>query len=61
MCWDNAFAEYFFSHLKTEFFHLERFGSRFAARTGVMDYIEGIPSVSAHTNHQTSTEEHLAA
>jgi len=35
--WDNAVAENFFSHLKTEFYHHERYGSRLAARTGVMD------------------------
>ncbi|MBP1235007.1 hypothetical protein JOE40_000475 [Arthrobacter sp. PvP102] len=41
VCWDNAVAETFFSHLKTEFYHHERFGFRLAARTAVMDYIEG--------------------
>ena len=33
VCWDNAVAENFFSHLKTEFYHHQRFGSRLAART----------------------------
>ncbi len=41
VCWDNAVAENFFSHLKTEFYHHQRFSSRIAARTAVMDYIEG--------------------
>jgi putative transposase len=41
VCWDNAVAENFFSHLKTDFYHHERFGSRFVARTAVTDYIEG--------------------
>ncbi|BCW48008.1 hypothetical protein StoSoilB13_03500 [Arthrobacter sp. StoSoilB13] len=40
VCWDNAVAENFFSHLKTEFYHHQRYPSRLAARTGVMDYIE---------------------
>lgn len=30
-----------FSHLETKVFHHERFGSRLAVRTAVMDYIEG--------------------
>jgi hypothetical protein len=41
LCWDNAVAENFFWHLKTEFYHHERFGFRLAARTAVTDYIEG--------------------
>jgi transposase InsO family protein len=74
MCWDNAVAENFFSHLKTEFYHHERFGSRLAARTAVMDYIEGwynrrrpnrraggIPPATAHAAHQTSVQEPLVA
>jgi putative transposase len=74
VCWDNAVAENFFSHLKTEFYHHERFGSRLAARTAVMDYIEGwynrrrpnrraggIPPATAHAAHQTSVQEPLAA
>jgi putative transposase len=74
VCWDNAVAENFFSHLKTEFYHHERYGSRLAARTGVMDYIEGwynrrrpnrraggIPPATAHANHNTSAQEPLAA
>lgn len=40
VCWDNAVAENFFSHLKTEFYHHERFETRLAARTAVMGYIE---------------------
>jgi putative transposase len=74
VCWDNAVAENFFSHLKTEFYHHHRFGSRLAARTAVMTYIEGwynrrrpnrraggIPPATAHTNHHTSAQEPLAA
>ena len=40
VCWDNAVAENFFSHLKAEFYHHHSFTSRLAARTSVMDYIE---------------------
>lgn len=40
VCWDNAVAENFFSHLKTEFYHHHRFATRLAARTAVMNYIE---------------------
>lgn len=40
VCWDNAVAENFFSHLKTEFYHHESFGTRLEARTAVMEYIE---------------------
>ncbi|GAB3551974.1 hypothetical protein GCM10027404_21890 [Arthrobacter tumbae] len=36
VCWDNAVAENFFSHLKTEYYHHHSFASRLAARTGVM-------------------------
>jgi putative transposase len=74
VCWDNAVAENFFSHLKTEFYHHHRFGSRLAARTAVMDYIEGwynrrrpncraggAPPVTAHTAYQTTVQEPLAA
>jgi|SRR5699024_3112004 len=38
--WDNAVAENFFSHLKTEFYHPESFSTRLEARTAVMEYIE---------------------
>jgi len=41
VCWDNAVAENFFSHLKTEFYHHETFATRLEARTAVMEYIEG--------------------
>ncbi|WP_249203913.1 IS3 family transposase [Brevibacterium sp. SMBL_HHYL_HB1] len=40
VCWDNAVAENFFSHLKTEFYHHESFSTRLEARTAVMEYIE---------------------
>ncbi|THJ64688.1 hypothetical protein E8P82_14335 [Arthrobacter echini] len=73
----NAVAENFFSHLKTEFYHHERFTSRLAARTAVMDYIEGwynrrrpnrraggkapAAALSALADHQTRDQEPLAA
>ncbi len=37
--WDNAVAESFFSHLKTEIYHHD-FTNHMAARTAVMEYIE---------------------
>jgi putative transposase len=40
VCWDNAVAENFFSHLKTEFYHQESFGTLLEARTAVVEYIE---------------------
>jgi putative transposase len=40
VCWDNAVAESFFSHLKTEMFHQKYFHNHLAARTAVMEYIE---------------------
>ncbi|MBG6219104.1 transposase InsO family protein [Arthrobacter sp. CAN_A6] len=74
VCWDNAVAENFFSHLKTEFYHHERFTSQLAARTAVMDYIEGwynrrrpnrraggIAPAAALTAYQTRDQEPLAA
>ncbi len=74
VCWDNAVAENFFSHLKTEFYHHERFGNRITARTAVMDYIEtwynrrrpnrragGVPPATALTTYQTRGQEPLAA
>lgn len=39
-CWDNAVAECFFSHLKTEMYHQQSFATHLAARTAVMEYIE---------------------
>ncbi|MET3811477.1 transposase InsO family protein [Arthrobacter sp. UYEF3] len=74
VCWDNAVAENFFSHLKTEFYHHHTFGNRLAARTAVMDYIEawynrrrpnrragGIPPATALANHQDRDHEPVAA
>jgi len=74
VCWDNAVAENFFSHLKTEFYHHHRFSSRLAARTAVMNYIEGWynrrrpnrraggkPPLTAHTAYRTTAQEPLAA
>ena len=40
VCWDNAVAESFFSHLKTEMYHHHDFPNHLAARTAVMEYIE---------------------
>lgn len=74
VCWDNSVAENFFSHLKTEFYHHERFTNRLAARTAVMDYIEGwynrrrpnrraggTPPLTALTAYQIRAQEPLAA
>lgn len=38
-CWDNAVAESFFSHLKTEMYHQQSFRNHVAARTAVLEYI----------------------
>lgn len=74
VCWDNAVAENFFSHLKTEFYHHHTFASRLAARTAVMEYIEawynrrrpnrragGIPPATALADHQARDREPVAA
>ncbi len=74
VCWDNSVAENFFSHLKTEMYHQHTFGNRLAARTAVMEYIEGwynrrrpnrraggIPPAEALATHQTRAQEPLAA
>lgn len=66
VCWDNAVAESFFSHLKTEMFYQRAWPTRMHVRTAVMDYIEtwynrrrpharagGIPPVMARAAHQT--------
>jgi putative transposase len=39
-CWDNAVAESYFSHMKTEMFYQQHFANHLVARTAVMDYIE---------------------
>lgn len=67
-------AENFFSHLKTEFYHHHAFASQLAARTAVMDYIEGwynrrrpnrraggLPPATALANHQDRDHEPVAA
>ncbi len=75
VCWDNAVAENSSSHLKTEMYHHHTFDSRLAAaRTAVMDYIEGwynrrrpnrrasgIPPATALANHHTRPNEPVAA
>lgn len=40
VCWSNAVAVNFFSHLKAEFPHHESLGTRPEARTAVMGFIE---------------------
>ena len=40
VCWDNSVAESFFSALKNEMFHHQRFPTRARARFAVADYIE---------------------
>lgn len=65
-CWDNAVAESFFSHFKTEMYHQEQFDNHLHARTAVMEYIEswynrrrphrnndGLPPAVALANYQT--------
>ncbi|XBH20503.1 IS3 family transposase [Jonesiaceae bacterium BS-20] len=65
VAWDNAVAESFFSHFKTEMYHQRSFPNHLAARTAVMEYIEvwynrkrpharnnGIPPETALQNYQ---------
>ncbi len=40
VCWDNAVAESFFSHMKTEMYYQQHFNNHLAARTAMMEYIE---------------------
>jgi putative transposase len=40
VCWDCSVAESFFSALKNEMFHRQRFDTRAGARFAVVDYIE---------------------
>ena len=74
VCWDNALAENFFSHLKTEMYHHHAFVNRLAARSAVMDYIEawynrrrpnkragGLPPATAFANHRSRVHEPVAA
>ena len=74
VCWDNAVAENFFSHLKTELYHHHSYLTRLAARTSVMEYIEtwynrqrpnrragGLPPATALANYQTNRNETVAA
>jgi transposase InsO family protein len=39
-CWDNAVAESFFSTLKTELIHHEKFETKKEAEAKIFDYIE---------------------
>ena len=39
-CWDNADAESFFSTVKTELVHCQRWTGRSELRSAVFDYIE---------------------
>lgn len=74
VCWDNAVAENFFSHLKTEFYHHQTFPTRVQARAGIAEYIEAWynrrrpnsraghrPPVVALTEYQTREPEPLSA
>lgn len=74
VCWDNAVAESFFSHLKTEMYHHHDFPHHMAARTAVMEYIEswynrrrphannqGLPPARALAAYQNQTQEQAAA
>ncbi|QIM16220.1 IS3 family transposase [Leucobacter insecticola] len=73
VCWDNAVAESFFSHLKTEMFYQRSWRTCLHARTAIMDYIEswynrrrpharagGIPPVAARIAYETR-DQSLAA
>jgi len=40
VCWDNAVAESFLSHLKTEMYYHQLSANHLGARTAVMEYIE---------------------
>ena len=74
VCWDNAVAESFFSHLKTEMYHHHDFASHMAARTAVMEYIEswynrrrphannqGLPPARALAEYQNQDQAEQAA
>lgn len=39
-CWQNAVAESFFSHMKTEMFHQRSWPTRLQLRTAMLEYIE---------------------
>lgn len=73
VCWDNAVAESFFSHLKTEMYHHHDFTNHMTARTAVMEYIEswynrrrphannqGLPPARALAEYQNQTEKAAA-
>ena len=40
VCWDNAVAESFLSHLKTEMYYHQLSANHLGARTAVMEYID---------------------
>ena len=40
-CWDNAVAENFFGIIKKEYINQTKFETRFQAKLGIFDYIEG--------------------
>lgn len=74
VCWDNAVAESFFSHLKTELFHQQSFPNHLSARTAVMEYTEvwynrrrphrhngGISPSVARATHQARVHEPVTA
>lgn len=70
VCWDNAVAENFFSHLKTEMYHHYDFPNHLSARTAVMEYIEswynrrrphsnnqGLPPARALADYQNQSKQ----
>jgi len=74
VCWDNAVAENWFSHFKTEFYHHHSFATHRQADAAIMHYIEswynrrrpneradGQPPLQAFIDYQTSGQELLAA
>lgn len=67
-CWQNAVAESFFSHMKTEMFHQRSWPTRLQLRTAMLEYIEiwynrkrphtradGYPPAHARTTHNPTS------
>lgn len=67
-CWQNAVAESFFSHMKTEMLYQRSWPTRLELRTAMLEYIEiwynrkrphsragGLPPIQARTIHQTAS------
>ena len=68
-CWQNAVAESFFSHMKTEMFHQQSWATRQELRTAMIEYIEiwynrqrphtrasGYPPVHARDTHNQASQ-----